>query len=524
MKRVLCLVLVCLLVPLYGFAEGVPSSTQTLPISEEPITLEAWVLDVNNTGNLADSPLWDWLAEKTNVRFEVTAFSMSQQEALQLMFATLDLNELPDVAFRLDMPANLLSDAAEGEFLVELSDELLEQYAPYWANFLKENPAADTQRYAGKRIGLPNCDYVEYTGNLRDLLAINKVWLDELGLEIPTTISEFTNVLQAFKDNAGKGSIPQEVIPFYYQWDHRISGMFDVLGFWGITVTQTNWLAIEDGKVVFQGVNPAIKEPIKYLAELYAKGLTPPESFTDDRNMSIARTSSETPYLGFFSIFNNPNPDVYVPIAPIDTETGVKPRIRKQEFSTTGINDFIIFADNPYIEECLRVIDWIASTPEATANFQRGMQGYYWDYDENGMITPMDPNKLSDEDQKLYAGLGNFIAGIRADDFYSYYNDLDYQDPTTRAWAYENIYKAYVPEGETNYRNVSTGDEDLDQRRSDLAVAIDNLRSTTLARWITGQGDIDAEWDAYVEQMNSLGLEEYLSLCQMSYDTIGLND
>lgn len=86
MKRVLCLVLVCLLVPLYGFAEGVPSSTQTLPISEEPITLEAWVLDVNNTGNLADSPLWDWLAEKTNVRFEVTAFSMSQQEALQLMF------------------------------------------------------------------------------------------------------------------------------------------------------------------------------------------------------------------------------------------------------------------------------------------------------------------------------------------------------------------------------------------------------------------------------------------------------
>ena len=81
-----------------------------------------------------------------------------------------------------------------------------------------------------------------------------------------------------------------------------------------------------------------------------------------------------------------------------------------------------------------------------------------------------------------------------------------------------------MPEGETNYRNVSTGDDDLDQRRSDLAVAIDNLRSTTLARWITGQGDIDAEWDAYVEQMNSLGLEEYLSLCQMSYDTIGLND
>ena len=52
---------------------------------------------------------------------------------------------------------------------------------------------------------------------------------------------------------------------------------------------------------------------------------------------------------------------------------------------------------------------------------------------------------------------------------------------------------------------------------------IDNLRSTTLARWITGQGDIDAEWDAYVKQMNDLGLQEYLALWQQAYDTLGLN-
>ena len=99
---------------------------------------------------------------------------------------------------------------------------------------------------------------------------------------------------------------------------------------------------------------------------------------------------------------------------------------------------------------------------------------------------------------------------------------MTYEDPSSRAWAYENIYKPYVPEGETNYISESTGDEDLDQRRSDLATQINNLRSSTLARWITGQGDIDAEWDAYVQQMYDLGLEEYLELCQMSYDLLGL--
>ncbi len=525
MKRTLALVLALLMLAASMMTAGCAETT--LPISEKPITLSCWVLDVNNSGKFADSKLWDWLAEKTNIHFDVTVFSMSQQEALQLRFATLE--DLPDVALRLDMDAGLLADACEGGFLVELTDELLQEHAPYWYHFLQENPQASTMT-RGYRVGLPNVNYVEYVGNLRDQLLLNKVWLDELDLEVPTTVKEFTAVLQAFKDNAGKGSIPEEAIPFYYQWNHRITGMFDVLGFWGVTVTNVNWLAVKDGKVVFQAVNPQIKEPIKYLAELYAKGLTPAESFTDDRNMSIARTSSETPYIGFFTSFNNSKPDTYIPVAPMDTETGVKPVIRKQEFTYEGRDDFLIFSHNPYIPETLRLIDWMASDPEATANFQLGMQGYYWDYDENGKITPFSTEKgeeikakVGEEEYKLNSGFGNFIAGIRAEDFYAHYNDIGYEDPTSRAWAYENIYKDYVPQGETNYRSASTGDEDLDQRRKDLAVDIDNLRSTTLARWITGQGDIDAEWDAYVQKMNDLGLEEYLRLCQQGYDTLGLN-
>lgn len=525
MKRILVLVLTLAL--LATSLTATASAETKLPLSEEPITLSCWVLDVNNEGKFADSKLLDWVFEKTNIRLDMTVFSMSQQEALNLRLATLE--DLPDMALRLDMNSDLLADACEGGYIVELTDELLEEYAPHWAQFLAENPQADTL-HRGYRVGLPNVDYVEYTGNLRDLLLMNKVWLDELNLAVPTTVSEFTAVLQAFKDNAGKGTIPKEAIPFYYQWDHRITGMFDVLGFWGITVTQTNWLAVDNGKVVFQGVNPAIKEPIKYLAELYRLGLTPAESFTDDRNMSIARTSSETPYLGFFTAFNNPNPDVYIPVAPMDTETGVKPVIRKQEFTSSGRDDFVVFSGNQHLRETLALADWLGSDPEAVANFQLGMQGYCWDWDENGKITPFTEEekaavreRVGEEDWKRNTGFGNFICGIRAADFYADYNDVSYNDPTSRAWAYANIYKDYVPQGETNFRKASTGDADKDQRRSDLQVEIDNLRSSMLARWITGQGDIDAEWDGYVKQMEELGLEEYLALWQQAYDTLGLN-
>ena len=33
-----------------------------------------------------------------------------------------------------------------------------------------------------------------------------------------------------------------------------------------------------------------------------------------------------------------------------------------------------------------------------------------------------------------------------------------------------------------------------------------------------GKGDIDAEWDAYVQKQYDLGLEEYLELCQKKLD------
>ena len=48
---------------------------------------------------------------------------------------------------------------------------------------------------------------------MRDEWMINTKWLNELGLEIPTNTDEFYEVLKAFKDNAGKGSIPENVIP-----------------------------------------------------------------------------------------------------------------------------------------------------------------------------------------------------------------------------------------------------------------------------------------------------------------------
>ena len=41
-----------------------------------------------------------------------------------------------------------------------------------------------------------------------------------------------------------------------------------------------------------------------------------------------------------------------------------------------------------------------------------------------------------------------------------------------------------------------------------------------LAGFITGDHDVDAEWDTYVEEMKRLGIERYVELKQIAWDLI----
>lgn len=38
------------------------------------------------------------------------------------------------------------------------------------------------------------------------------------------------------------------------------------------------------------------------------------------------------------------------------------------------------------------------------------------------------------------------------------------------------------------------------------------------ARWISGESDVDADWDSYVETLNRIGVETYVSIYQKAYD------
>jgi putative aldouronate transport system substrate-binding protein len=50
------------------------------------------------------------------------------------------------------------------------------------------------------------------------------------------------------------------------------------------------------------------------------------------------------------------------------------------------------------------------------------------------------------------------------------------------------------------------------RKAADLQTAISDYVVQKQAEWVSGQADIDREWDAYITQLNRLGLQELLRL------------
>ncbi|WMT39710.1 extracellular solute-binding protein [Paenibacillus sp. D2_2] len=207
---------------------GITNATG-FPITKEPITLTVGIANGAHMGDFTQYNLWKKIEKKTNIKINLKVYS--DAEKANLMFSSRDY---PDIGFRMDASEQAMSDAIDAGDIVGIDDLL--QYAPSWKKFFDTNPEQKKQALMpdGKLYGFPYAVLNETSYNLRDQWFINKKWLDELGLQIPTTTDEFKNVLMAFKNNAGKGSIPKNVIPYYILYGNNIGGQFDMYGAFGV--------------------------------------------------------------------------------------------------------------------------------------------------------------------------------------------------------------------------------------------------------------------------------------------------
>lgn len=485
------------------------------PIVNEPITLKVGVSSGSVSQGDWNDLVWVKELEKASgINLEFVTYSNS--EAVNLMFAS---QTYPDISIGIGSDKQI-SEAAAGGAVVAL-DEYLEKYAPNWYTYLNEHE--DVKRNISLEDGhiysLPMIRDEYYNYSFRDQWLIEKAWLDKLGLQIPTTVNEFYNVLKAIKASAGKNGIPEDVVPYYIQGvTANVGGAMDFINSFGIRVVSNGYLVTVDdnGKVEFNWTDKDIIEPINWLNKFVNEGLIPKACFTDSNDTYLTKIKSTTRTLACYHAYSNRDLTMTetVAMAPLNAENGSTPIVRSQNNVITR-NQFTVYSNCAYPEIAVRLANMIAEE-EWSIQATYGMI----EEGENAFVTKSEDGKynVTDGDGE-YAGLyvpGERVSYLITEERYQKINLTETSKNYSRNWAAENIYKDYAMDQKNLYPVFAFSEENID-RITDLRTDINNYITQTFDKWAMN-GGAEKGWDAYVKQLKAYGLDEYLQLLQEELD------
>lgn len=192
-------------------------------------------------------------------------------------------------------------------------------------------------------------------------------------------------------------------------------------------------------------------------------------------------------------------------------------------------------ADTEHPEEVARFVDYLF-TYEGSVSAKHGYEGVSFDLVEEDGIQQIDYKPYAEA--AGFDNISDFYAqkAIAANVFTIYWTDIkggleDAMKEATREELYEDRFIeaggmsllreiAIREEGVeviSVYPNVKYTAEEL-ETRSTLYTDVYNYLVTAKVQFITGETDIDAGWDAYLAELDKIGLERLLEIEQAAYD------
>jgi putative aldouronate transport system substrate-binding protein len=233
-----------------------------------------------------DHPAYAYAEEATGVHVEYTSCSQdSASTEFNLMVAS---GSMTDIVSGVNYYNGGVAAAIEDEVFMDLTD-LLSDYMPDYYNAIIQN---DTwMKYMttddGQIGGIYGFNQTEL--GLNEGYFIRQDWLDELGLDVPSTIDDWETVLTAFKDNYDIS----DPLLMSSNLTSKISYAFDSGNFNIEDASNLAFYLDDDGNVVCCFDSEAYGDYIGLLADWYQKGLigvnffSRPSNYQDTENTSL---------------------------------------------------------------------------------------------------------------------------------------------------------------------------------------------------------------------------------------------
>lgn len=473
------------------------------------------------------------IEEAMNVDLQFMELPSQAEEAItKLSLMVSSGSKLPDVINVYLNESTIYDYAAKGVFIKQ--DDYLNnaELAPNFNAIPDKDFVYNAMKLAdGSVYSLPRHNVYEWNeGSNRAW--INADWLDKLNLETPRTTDELHRVLKAFAEQDPNGNGKKDEIGMVGStngWSQNVR-VFLMNAFLYADPAK-GYLDVQDGKIFPSFTQPEWKEGLEYMNRLVAEGLLSPLSFTQDETQMKALINVQGGMAGVvpagsYSAFGAELENHMTLLAPVKGPAGFSATPYSPSMPTPL---WFITKDAADPELAFKVGDYLLD-PEMSKVSRYGEKDVDWSDDPSitaQYLGPFEetegiPTRLAD----LNPGIWNNPQNKNWNDANPAYRSLETNNSASNMkkddaaaapnWqpAYADGYVTAFPE--ESISKLSYTPDELKQI-ADSKTAIDNYVNESAVAFITGNRPM-SQWDAYMEELNKMGLDAYLEAAQAAYD------
>lgn len=463
-----------------------------------------------NYSNLGDTPFGQGWQENTGIEIEFLHPPTGQQkEQFSLILADGNLPDLMEYNWTTDYPGGPEKAIKDG-VIIALND-VFAQYCPNITKYLAENPDIDRmiKTDEGHYYVFP---FIRGDENLMNTigLMVRQDWLNELGMEVPTTIDEWHEVLTAFKEKKGCTA------PYSFEYTNGQYLTADpfVAAF---GVNRSFYLG-SDGAVHFGATEAGFKDYLAMMNQWYAEGLIDQDLATlkNDQVSAKITNGQAGASMGqagsrmgtWTAAARTTTPEFTLVPAPVPTLTkGGQAEMGYIENPFSGRASVAITTSCKDIESAARLMDW-AYGEEGHMYFNFGTEGVsytmvdgYPTYTDEILNNP----KGMPVSQAMSAYIrgnynGPFVQDIR---YLEQYYTMEEQRQTPIVWGQCN--------GAAHTMPPITPTSDESKEFSSIMNEINTYRDEMVLKFIFGTETLD-NFDTYVKNIENMGLARALEI------------
>ena len=507
------------------------------PIVDDTITLTALVRETNLVNDFENNVYTQAIEERSNIHIDWNTVTQADYDTkLNLIIAS---GDYPDIFLSPDWSPTQIEVLANDGVLTPLTP-YIEQYGENTRRILERFPRLKRvlTMSDGHIYSLPSLAGA-YHAQAPHKMWVNTLWLEALDLEIPQTTEEFVDMLIAFKTRDPNGNGEADEIPLIGAIDDGWFTNVDpyLMSSFIYNDGDKRMLAI-NGRITVSYDKPEWKEGLEYMKRLFDADLLALETFTQNNDQLVRL--GENPgvhilgvvpalWMGAFTQFGAESERWrdYITIPPLEGPAGVRTTHYIADMGATDwLAGFAISssADDP--AAAFRLGDLMYSE-EFSMLDSWGIEGVDWERSAPGTLAVDGTLSAVLTPVGSELGLAPNTNWNSQSARYMYFEEYHSKRALTENIEFERIlyaeteknYMPYLPDAEQIVPRLSfIGDEanEIVDIETQLIDYVDEM----IARFVTGDVDIDDGWEAYLRELDNIGLERYVEIYQTAYDRV----